>query len=100
MKRFPSYLKPDNKKKFSSIYFNTMKSDLRKDICLHVLNQPENNYFSLDAFYSKLPKDDKGLTCVQEIIEELKNSGWSCKLSYGDTGLFIYSTDNPPANCW
>jgi hypothetical protein len=34
------------------------------------------------------------------IITELVNIGWNCKLSFGNTGLFIYSTDKPPPSCW
>jgi hypothetical protein len=31
---------------------------------------------------------------------ELTQLGWKCKLSYGDTALFIYTSENPPAGCW
>ena len=34
------------------------------------------------------------------IIKELEELGWKCKLSYGQTALFIYSTENPPPSCW
>ena len=37
---------------------------------------------------------------ISELIPELLNLGWNCKLGYGDTGLFIYSTINPPSNWW
>jgi len=32
--------------------------------------------------------------------EELEELGWKCKKSFGQTALFIYSTENPPPSCW
>ena len=37
---------------------------------------------------------------TSKIIEELQELGWKCKTSFGGTGLFIYSTENPPPNCY
>jgi hypothetical protein len=34
------------------------------------------------------------------VMDELSKKGWKCTLSYGDTALFIYSSDNPPTGCW
>ena len=36
-----------------------------------------------------------------EIVKsELVKLGWKCKTSFGGTGLFIYSTEEPPPSCW
>ena len=37
---------------------------------------------------------------VKEVIPELEKNGWKCKTSFGGTGLFIYSSENPPPNCF
>lgn len=34
------------------------------------------------------------------IIKEIEYIGWKTKLTYGNTAMFIYSTENPPANCY
>ena len=38
---------------------------------------------------------------VKEVIIELEKLGWTCKISFGGTGVFIYGNpDNPPSNCF
>jgi len=38
---------------------------------------------------------------MESIVADLvDNLGWKCKLSFSDTGLFVYSTENPPPSCW
>ena len=37
---------------------------------------------------------------INTTVKELKELGWNCKLSFGGTGLFIYSTENQPRGCW
>jgi hypothetical protein len=102
MKEFPEILNVNNKDKFEDIYNNRMTSYLRQKIYEHVIKNDQNNYFDLDNFRGsykiKNIEDIKKMT--NTIIEELCLLGWKCKLSYGGTALFIYSSDKPPSSCW
>ena len=101
MNEFPSILNVKNKEKFPEIYYDRVLSYIRRDIYEHVIKEEENNYFDLDIFQKKYNLSTEVIDkIVQEIMKELENLGWNCKLSFADTGLFIYSTDKPPANCW
>ena len=37
--------------------------------------------------------------CIEIVGEELSLAGWKWKLSFGDTGLFIFK-ENIPKMCW
>jgi hypothetical protein len=57
--------------------------------------------FDLDRFSRQNEeKIDVIQKMTETIMEELTQLGWKCKLSYGDTALFIYTSENPPAGCW
>lgn len=99
MKQFPNSLRVENKNKFKEIYLYRKKCYLRKELYEHIISHKENEYFILDTFLSSLDKND-AKQIISSLIEELKNIGWKCKTSFGGTGLFIYSTENPPSNCY
>jgi NAD-specific glutamate dehydrogenase len=101
MDNFPEHLKPSNKESFSDIRKTAILKILRKNIHDLVLKENENDFFDL-VIFDKQNVNDISLTknLVQIVIEELHNLGWKTKLSYGDTGLFIYSTENPPISAW
>lgn len=101
MHEFPSKIKPENKDNFQKIFYDRVKCYLRRDIFEHILSHDENDYFSLDDF-NRQRVDDMELVkkMTGELMDELKKIGWNCKLSFGDTGLFIYSTENHPPSCW
>ena len=101
MKQFPTILNVNNKDKFSDTYYNRILCYLRKEIFEHILINTENEFFDLERF-KKIKKlnELQYLTISKQIISELENIGWKCKLSYGNTALFIYSTDLPPPSCW
>lgn len=103
MKEFPRHLRVQNKGKFPQLYFNRLKCYLRKAIYEHVICKTEEEYFSLDKFKEDQEVKDLDLVkkAVSDVIPELEEQlGWKCKLSYGGTGLFIFSTEKPPKNCW
>ena len=100
MKTFPSKLHVGNKDEFQTFYLTRCICYLRRDIFEHMLKRNENDYFALDNFsreYSidKLSMDEMIVT----ILNELRELGWKCKTSFGGTGLFIYSSDEPPPSC-
>ena len=102
MKIFPSILNITNKNKFPQIYYNRLLSYLRKSIYEHMIKEDENNYIDLDAFSTLHGVKDKKLIeqMVKTLVNELNNLGWKCKISFGGTGLFIYSSHDPPPSCW
>ena len=100
MKEFPKILSVSNKEKFSELFYIRMKCYLRKEIYEHMISHQESEYFSLDDFSGKLNNQESLTKMVKEIQEELKILGWKSKDSFGGTGLFIYSSENPPTNCW
>ena len=100
MKEFPKHLDVKYKEKFAEINYKRIKCYLRKSLYEHIINHEEKDYFSLDSFSSKFEISlDITQKLVDDMIQELEKLGWKCKLSFGNTGLFIYS-DKKPANCW
>jgi hypothetical protein len=101
MKEFPDRLKVTNKSNFNIIYEKRVLCYLRRNIYEHMIREDENSYFDLDKFNSKYIQDmDKLHVLLKIVICELNILGWKCKTSFGDTGLFIYSSNELPKSCW
>jgi hypothetical protein len=101
MKQFPENIRSDNKENFSVVNYDRILCLLRQDIYNHMLKGNENSLFDLDRFSRQNEeKIDVIQKMTETIMEELTQLGWKCKLSYGDTALFIYTSENPPAGCW
>ena len=100
MQTFPTTLTVDNRNNFTNMHNNRMLCILRKKIYHHIIKEDENTYFDLDTFDTRYVKDKKiNSEIIQVIISELHELGWKTKLSFGGTGLFIYS-ENLPKSCW
>ena len=100
MKEFPKSLNVKYKEKFQEIHYNRIKCYLRKSLYEHIISHEEKDYFSLDEFNSKFNISmDLTQKILETIIPEIEKLGWKCTLSFGKTGLFIYSNIKPP-NCW
>jgi hypothetical protein len=102
MKTFPNKLNVKNKDDFSNIFYTRYLCYFRRDIFEHIIQHTENEYFELDHWCrQKLNNDKDNMNKMQNtIIEELTSIGWTCKLSFGGTALFIYSTEKPPSSCY
>ena len=101
MDNFPLNIKPENKEQFFEIKYQKNLSLLRKEIYDFILDAKEDDFFDLVIFDKRVNKDMKNTKMMcNQIVQELNYLGWKTKLSYGDTGLFIYSTENPPTNAW
>lgn len=102
MKNFSDKLNISNKHNFQSLHYERTLCYLRRDIFEHVIKEDENSYFELDKFSRNyLNNNTKLITKMTEtVISELEKLGWKCKTSFGGTGLFIYSTKNPPPSCF
>lgn len=100
MKEFPDSLNVSNKDKFPKLAYERWKCYLRRDLYEHILSHKPEDYFSLDKFNSERVENmDITRRLINDLIPELESFGWTCTLSFGGTGLFIY-TDEKPANCW
>lgn len=100
MKKFPESFRPENKETFNDLSKERFRCYLRRDIYEHILTHKEDEYFCIDEFNKRVNNMSLTNSLVDEIIVELSELGWKCKKSYGDTGLFIYSSEKPPSNCW
>ena len=65
-----------------------------------MISHTEEEYFAVDEFNKRVGDLEMAQKMLKELIPELEELGWHCKLCFGETGLFIYSTDQPPKNCW
>ncbi len=108
MNNFPSEIDIRNKTLNQENYLRNFEDHncaritnlLRKEIYEHLISRDsENDYFDLDIF-SKRHSYINYLSIVNTVCEELKELGWNIQLSFGDTGLFIFSTEEKPKSCW
>lgn len=105
MKDFPSTLNPKNIRTFPDIYYRRVLCYLRKSIYEHIISNDENSYFDIEKFSRQycsqfLTNEKLRDKLCESIIPELMSIGWKCKVSFGGTALFIYSSENPPPSCW
>lgn len=99
MNKFPIELKAENKDNFKSLNYKRLEKKFRNDIYEFLLDRKdETEYFALE-FDKKYDKEETH-KIFWKVKEELEILGWKTKLSYGDTGWFIYSTELAPKNCW
>lgn len=103
MESFTNDINVENKSNFIIMYQNYYKKILRESIYINIIKNNENDYFDIDLWVKK-NNFDRNIASVKDIIDEiiieLNQLGWNCKYSYGDTVLFIYSTEDPPKNCY
>lgn len=103
MYEFPIELNIKNKTKldFSSLNYERLLCLLRKEIYDLILGRKdENDYYDFDIFICKYNCKHAKDNLISKIIVELEEFGWKTQLSFGDTGLFIYSTEDKPSSCW
>ena len=101
MNSFPTFLKPANKSHFKRYREHFLLGLLRQEITDNVLCGDENNYYALDIFQNAHKLTDKQINrLTKRITGELTALGWNIKTSFGNTGLFIYSTEEPPPSCF
>jgi hypothetical protein len=103
MNSFPEHMNIQNIASFSTINNERVTSIFRQEIYETLLTRKDENvYIDLDIFRIKYCNNKTSILSeiLRKIISELHGLGWKTKLSFGDTGLFIYSTDEPPVSCW
>jgi hypothetical protein len=103
MNSFPKHIHADNIPEFHKINYERIVGLFRKETYDTLLTRKDENvYIDLDTFSRKYCNNKSCVInkIVESVSEELRELGWKTKLSFGDTGLFIYSTENPPISCW
>jgi hypothetical protein len=101
METFSLTFHVSNKDKFSDEFFKKYLIKLRKIVADHMLRCNENDFVDLDTFNRKYVKDMAKTRQMAAIVsDELKQLGWNTLLGFGETGLYIYSTDEPPASAY
>jgi hypothetical protein len=114
MNKFPVEININNKtlnlenykKNFEEYNYNRIMKILRNDIYnLLISRSEENDYFDIDNFRKKNNYNDDDDTenffkILSHITNELSKLGWKTQLSYGDTCIFIFSTEEKPRSCW
>ncbi len=101
MKFFPKTLNVENKNNFLKLKYGRCNCYLRRAIYEHIISHEEKDYFSIEEFNESKVHDMKmSQKLIDEIVPELIELGWKCKKAYGNGGLFIYSTEKPPKNCY
>jgi hypothetical protein len=99
MKEFPDCLHVENTGSFALYRYELTLCSLRGKIYEHILRDDENNYFDMEKFarIAEISSDETN-SLLKTIMMELGNRGFKCRLCFGSTGLFIYSTPEPPAS--
>ena len=101
MDNFPEYLNLKNSDNFKSINYRRICNQLRKEIHDLILKRhDENDYFDIDIFMLNYSCQNIIESIIHEICLELNELGWKTCLAFGETGLFIYSTEEKPQSCW
>jgi hypothetical protein len=74
----------------------------RSEIYDHLISRSEeNDYFDIEGFCKRYKYDRYDFTSIlNKVLTELKKIGWKTELSYGDSAVFIYSTEEKPRSCW
>ena len=93
---FVECVKLKNLKSRDSLYQKVVLDETRWDIYLFLLSrESEEDYFDLSKYIEKVGD----VEVFRGMMNVLQKVGWKTSLSFGDTGLFIY-TGEKPKNCW
>jgi hypothetical protein len=102
METFPREIKPKLQDNFPNLKYERFLAKLREEIVDFILIRKDQSvYFPIDIFFKKHNSNDPDLRnkIITQVMTELRRLTWKCTLSFGDTGLFIYTGDKP-TNCW
>lgn len=86
-----------NKQNYKTLLLAHWNKLLTEDISLHILRGKEEDFYDLEKFrrFHKIPPSDFSgmLECVQKVLIE---HGYNIYLGFGETGLFIYTSEERP----
>jgi hypothetical protein len=94
-------MKLSNKPQFQAMRRGLLKDKMKKHIFQLMLEEKETDFFDLDRFNREYVQDTAlTLHIAAEIREELHSLGWKTHLGFGDTGLYVYSTEELPVGAY
>jgi len=99
MKEFTDNILVTNRHNFANLSFQRNLCYLRRDIYEHMLNNNEGDYFDIDVWCRNRLKNDTEMMkkMIVVIVDEIQKKGWTCRVTFGASALFIFS-DKPPIN--
>lgn len=97
MDEFPHDLIPDNGKGLFAMQYKHALRLLRQDVFECVVSNNPDNFYDLSSFKYHTHANFKAM--VAQVRAELETLGWTTKLAYGETALFIYN-GIVPKNIW
>lgn len=108
MNKFPKEIDIKNKTldeyqlNFKSFNDERILKLFRSEIYDHLISRSEeNDYFDIEGFCKKYKYERDDFTSIlNKVLIELQKIGWKTELSYGDSAVFIYSTEEKPRSCW
>ena len=111
MNKFPDHIDIRNKnliiqpykKNFEEYNNERILELLRNEIYDHIISRKdENDYFDIDIFFRKnnYYYKENFTNILKIVLDEISNLGWKTQLSFGDSAVFIYSTEEKPSSCW
>ena len=99
MLEFPTRLNVDNKDNFPQFKYERDMAYLRRNIYEFMLRRNETDFYALDTFAKECIVSPENLEKMLKVIcDELQALGWKTKTEYGNTGLYIYSTEEHPTD--
>jgi hypothetical protein len=74
-----------------------MLKKLRYELYILIISRKtENEYYALDNFSRENTISMKMVIRMADILmKTLRDLGWHCSISFGDTGLFVWSGKKP-----
>jgi len=86
-----------NKDGFKNLLREEHMMIMEREIRYFMLKGKESDFYDLDKFNRQYIKNmEETHSMVKTVQEKLKNLGWNTYLGFGDTGLYIYSTEEKP----
>lgn len=96
MNEFPHDLVPNNKR-LLAMQYNHVLGLLRQEVFECVVSNNPDNFYDLYSFKYHTHVNFKAM--IAQVRAELEKLGWTTKLAYGETALFIYDSVEPK-NIW
>ena len=90
-----------NKNEFSTMLFTLNLDKLKTSVFEFLLRRKsEEEFYDLESFTNHNGCGGGMKTMIEVVSHDLKELGWNLQIAFGGTGLYIYSTPEPPSTCW
>jgi hypothetical protein len=98
MQSFSSYLKPEEQNNFETYRDTILINQMRQEIETVILTGNINENFDLVIFNDKFNVKNmkKTLAFCNQLQKELNDLGWKTKLAFGETALYVFTSEKKP----